>query len=117
MMKKENSSNSIQSRLKMNSLVHIMFKTETSDKCEKIEKVDKKVTLQQVRNNSISSSSSAKSEKFFKSYNYELNRFGIKKLKPFFGAVFADTFHKMVDPPTYFLNFCDEGMIFFYQTF
>ena len=62
-MKKENSSHSIRSRLKINSIVQIMYKTETSDKFEKIEKVDKKVTLQQVRNNSISSSSSAQSEK------------------------------------------------------
>ena len=108
MIKKINSSPLIQSRLTIKSVSRIIEKTE---KFHRFEKKDSKVTLEEVRNVSITSFSSSQSENYSKSYNYELEKFNVKKVKPYFTRLFADQLYKTFDPSDFF-GFCNEGMIY-----
>ena len=104
----------IQSRSRLHPIIKYPEKTERPEILErndKIVKVNKMETLER-RNESISSSSSSQSDTRFELYNYEYNKFGKKKLKPFFDGVFADTFHKIVDISPHLNTKIENGIIY-----
>ena len=115
MLVKINSSSSIQSRSRFHPIIKYPEKTERPEILERNDKIVKIETLER-RNESISSLSSYQSDNRFELYNYEYNKFGKKKLTPFFDGVFADTYHKIVDMPPY-LNTQIQNSIIYLKVF